>query len=94
VEVDLSSFVTELRSLIDDYRAGAVPVDVFESRFLALHSEMPISTPSTYSRAVEDLFWAVESFVAAPELRGDGDLDESGLRSAVEVTAAAMSDAR
>ncbi|WP_157829653.1 colicin immunity domain-containing protein [Nocardioides alpinus] len=89
----MGSFVTELRSLIDDYRAGAVAVDVFESRFLALHSEMPLGTPAVYSSAVEELFWAVESYVAEPELRSEGDLDESALRSAVESTAAAMAGA-
>lgn len=93
MEADLTAFVTELRLLMDDYRAGVVAVDDFESRFLALHSEMPLDTPPTYANAVEDLFWAVESFVADPALRSAGDLDEAALLSAVNATVSTLSTA-
>lgn len=79
--------MTKMRSLIDDYRAGRVMVDVFETRFLALHSEMPLDIPSVHSSAVENVFWAVESFVADPELRSADDLDEAALRSAADTAA-------
>ena len=91
VEADLTTFVTELRLLMDEYQAGVIPAGTFESRFLALHSEMPLDTPPRFANAVEELFWAVESFVADPALRSAGELDETALLSAVNATASTLS---
>ena len=81
-------YVAKIRALIGDYQSEHVSTRAFESQFLKLHSEMPASLPVAYSDAIDELFWAVEAFVADPELRADGDLDDEALRSAVAAAAA------
>jgi hypothetical protein len=44
---------------------------------------MPLNTSESSAEAIEDLFWAVEGFVAEPTLRTASDPDERALLEAI-----------
>lgn len=80
---DESRFLNDIRALLASTQRGEIALSEFEARFLHLHAEMPLSTPEPSAEAIEDLFWAVEEFVAEPTLRTASDLDEQALLEAI-----------
>ena len=79
-----SPFISAVRSLLASTRSGEVSLAEFEPRFLHLHAEMPLSTPEPSAKAIEDLFWIVEAFVADPALRTTSDPDEHVLLAGID----------
>lgn len=80
---DDSQFLNGVRALLTGTQRGQVNLTEFESRFLHMHAEMPVSIPESSAEAIEDLFWVVEEFVAEPTLRTASDPDEHALLEAI-----------
>jgi hypothetical protein len=80
---DDSQFLNGVRALLTGTQRGQVTLAEFEPRFLRLHAEMPLNTSESSAEAIEDLFWAVEGFVAEPTLRTASDPDERALLEAI-----------
>jgi hypothetical protein len=78
-----SRFLDDVRALLESTQRGDATPAEFEPRFLHLHSAMPLSTPESSAKAIEDLFWVVEEFVAQPTLRAASDPDENALLEAI-----------
>jgi hypothetical protein len=83
VATDELTFLGDVRALLARTQRGEISLSEFESRFLHLHAEMPLSTPEPSAEAIEDLFWVVEEFVAEPTLRTPSDPDEQALVDAI-----------
>jgi hypothetical protein len=80
---DDSEILNGVRALLTGTQRGQVTLAEFESRFLHLHAEMPLSTPESSAEAIEDLFWVLEGFIAEPTLRTASDPDEHALLEAI-----------
>lgn len=73
--------------LIDQFLSGGCSAIEFETEYLRVFTDDDAERPDKVFRVLDRLFAEVDAFVADPELRDEGDLDEEGLR-------AAASDAR
>ena len=65
--------------LVHDYVHGAISVNDFETRYLRLVKDTPGELDAHVGRAVDELFFDVDAFVADDNLRGHGDLDSDQL---------------
>lgn len=80
---DQHSTIIAMRCLVEQYQADGTSLADFEDRFLSLHSTVPGNLPHELAEVVDELFWAVESYVPDPELRDSGDTGDEELRAAV-----------
>lgn len=76
---------------IDAFVTGEIPADVFDDRYRAQFSELPLGLDESTFAILETVFFACEDFVDDPDLRDPGDLDEQGLLEAARAGLAALS---
>lgn len=86
VTPDTGSAVGEQLELMRALDRGEIAAPDFTARFLAARRralEAGERTRDPLDRALRTVFYAIDDYVAEPELRDDGDLDEAGLADAV-----------
>jgi MtfA peptidase len=81
--VDLAEYV----ALIGRFVEGAIDGRAFQCEYFATFKKDPAMRPEAVFGVLDSLFAAADRFVAEPQLRDAGDLDEDQLR---EVAAAAL----
>ena len=72
-------------ALMDAFVSGQIGADAFERRYLEWFQDDEAFRPPVVFAALDDVFWAVDSYVADPALQGPEDLNEDQLRSRVRV---------
>jgi hypothetical protein len=87
-----STAVQPLIALIEAFLGGAMDVRTFERRYLETDYICGHETwPDAEYEVLQELFWAVDAFVADPELRDSPeDLDEDQLRAEAARAIAAL----
>ncbi len=70
--------------LIDDFLTGRVSATEFEGRYLQVFKADSARRPDRVFEVLDRLFADVDAFVAEPQLRDEGDLDEEALRDRAE----------
>jgi hypothetical protein len=74
--------VAKYRDLISDFVSGRLPAQSFESRYLQLFKTDIDQVPGNEFDVLEELFFAVDDYVADPELREKaGGLNDDELRT-------------
>ena len=84
---DSSVRLAEYVALIGRLVEGAIDGRTFQREYFELFKKDPTMYPEAVFHVLDSLFAAADSFVADPELRDEGDLDEQQLR---EKAAAAL----
>ncbi|TDQ55401.1 colicin immunity domain-containing protein [Actinorugispora endophytica] len=80
MDIPLAPYADLARSYVE----GEIEARAFETAFLRLFkTDERLFGPADYE-ALEELFWAVDSYCADPELRDERDLDEPQLRRYVQ----------
>jgi len=79
----LSPFILPLIPIIEEFLSGTIDSLTFERRFLDSFLECGQELwPDAEYEILQELFWAVDAFVADPDLRDSPeDLDEDQLRA-------------
>jgi hypothetical protein len=74
--------VAKYRDLISDFVSGRLPAHSFESRYLQVFKTDTDQVPGNEFDVLEELFFAVDDYVADPELREKaGGLNDDELRT-------------
>ncbi|WP_428342354.1 colicin immunity domain-containing protein [Mycobacterium sp.] len=77
--------VAKYRDLISDFTSNRLSAQSFESRYLQIFKTDTDQVPSNEFDLLEKLFFAVDDYVADPELREKvGGLDDDQLRDRAE----------
>jgi hypothetical protein len=77
--------VAKYRALISDFIGGQLSADNFESMYLKVFKADEDQVPSPEFDALEKLFFAIDDYVADPELREKvGGLSDNELRARAE----------
>ncbi|MBS2936607.1 hypothetical protein KDN32_02485 [Nocardioides sp. J2M5] len=80
---DRQSTTDSLKRLVEYHQSDDASLAQFEERFLALHARVPADLPDDVAAVLDELFWAVESYVSDPALRDPGDTGGDELRAAI-----------
>jgi hypothetical protein len=79
--------VAKYRDLIADFVGGRVPAQNFESAYLQVFKTDKDQVPSREFDVLEKLFFAIDDYIADPELREKvGGLNDDELRARAEAT--------
>jgi MtfA peptidase len=70
----------EYAALIGRFVEGVIDGRAFQCEYFAMFKQDPAMGPEAVFQVLDSLFAAADSFVADPELRDEGDLDERQLR--------------
>lgn len=65
---------------------GDMSLHDFEQSFLPLFANMPLDLPGREATAMNEMFWAIESYVEDASIRESGDIDAAALREAIAAT--------
>lgn len=77
-------------SVMADFVAGRIDGETFEQRYYAVFKHDETDLPDEVAAALDDVFWAADSFYADPTLRDEGDLDADQLRERVRAALATL----
>jgi SMI1 / KNR4 family (SUKH-1)/Bacterial self-protective colicin-like immunity len=77
-----NTHIVPYANLIEDFLARRTTVLAFEKIYLVLFKNDKTNWSEEEYTALNDLFFAVDAYVADPALREQGDLDEQGLKDA------------
>ncbi|MEP9383770.1 colicin immunity domain-containing protein [Nocardioides sp. KR10-350] len=64
---------------MEDLVAGRIEPAGFPAEYFSRYQRAPDPLPLELERVFEEVFWLAEEYVAEPELREPGDLDEKQL---------------
>ena len=70
---------------------GEITAAVFDDRYRAQFSELPLGLDESTFDILETVFFACEDYLDDPDLRDPGGLDEQGLLEAARAGLAALS---
>ncbi|WP_292981723.1 colicin immunity domain-containing protein [Mycobacterium sp.] len=77
--------IDKYRDLISDFVSGRLPAHSFESQYLRVFKNDTDRAPRREFQVLENLFFAIDDYVADPELREKvGGLDDDQLRAVAQ----------
>ena len=79
-------------SLLDEFLAGKIQPDVFETRFLRKFKSEQIELPSEAFRVLDQLFAVLDEYCADPALRGPGGMGDEELLTYVQNSRARLTN--
>lgn len=76
---EMDPVAARLRGLMESLIAQRMTPQEFPRAYFRVHSDLPSEVPEEMQDIFEEVFWLAEEYVAEPELREPGDLDEKQL---------------